>query len=99
MVLAVDRVPKFTRVGLRDDAGKINGAEFLRGVVAALPYAINTVLTDDGMAFADLPRNRNGPTRRARGVSPAPPCGRQTSKRTVGGRKEWSEENLRCWRR
>ena len=30
----------------------------LRGVVEAFPYAIHTVLTDNGMAFADLPKNR-----------------------------------------
>ena len=34
----------------RDDAGKMNGADFLRGVVEAFPYAIHTVLTDNGMA-------------------------------------------------
>ena len=61
MFLAIDRVSKFTYVEFRDDAGKINGAEFLRGVVKAFPYAIHTVLTDNGMAFADLPKNRNGP--------------------------------------
>lgn len=27
------------------------------------PYAIHTVLTDNGMAFADLPKNRNGISR------------------------------------
>jgi hypothetical protein len=36
----------------------MNGADLLRGVVAAFPYAVHTVLTDNGMAFADLPRNR-----------------------------------------
>ena len=36
----------------------MNGAEFLRGVIQAFPYAIHTVLTDNGMAFADLPKNR-----------------------------------------
>jgi len=64
MFLAIDRVPKFTYVEFRNDVGKINGAEFLLGVVEAFPYAIHTVLTDNGMAFADLPKNRNGPTRR-----------------------------------
>ena len=59
MFLAIDRVSKFTSVEFRDDAGKMNGAEFLRGVVAAFPYAIHTVLTDNGMAFADLPKNRS----------------------------------------
>ena len=58
MFLAIDRVSKFTDVEFRDNAGKINGADFLRGVVAAFPYAIHTVLTDNGMAFADLPKNR-----------------------------------------
>ena len=28
------------------------------------PYKIHTVLTDNGMAFADLPKNRSGPSRR-----------------------------------
>ncbi len=68
MFLAIDRVSKFTYVEFRDDAGKMNGADFLRGVVAAFPYAIHTVLTDNGMAFADLPKNRNGPTRRYLGA-------------------------------
>jgi hypothetical protein len=33
MFLAIDRVSKFTYVEFCDDAGKMNGAEFLRGVV------------------------------------------------------------------
>ncbi len=39
MALAIDRVSKFTPVEFRDDAAKMNGADFLRGVVAAFPYA------------------------------------------------------------
>ena len=58
MFLAIDRVSKFTYVEFRDDGGKMNGADFLLGVVSAFPYAIHTVLTDNGMAFADLPKNR-----------------------------------------
>ncbi len=46
-----------------DAATKMNGAAFLREVVAVFPYAIPTVLTDNGMAFADLSNNRSGPTR------------------------------------
>jgi hypothetical protein len=68
MFLAIDRVSKFTYVEFRDDVGKMNGADFLREVVEAFPYAIHTVLTDNGMAFADLPKNRNGPTRRYLGA-------------------------------
>ena len=63
MFLAIDRVSKFTDVEFRDDAGKINGADFLRGVAEAFPYAIHTVLTGNGMAFADLPKNRGRPRR------------------------------------
>jgi hypothetical protein len=63
MFLAIDRVSKFGYVEFQDDAGKLNGAEFLRGVVSAFPYAIHTVRTDNGMAFVDLPKNRTGPSR------------------------------------
>jgi len=31
---------------------------------AAFPYKIHKVLTDNGVAFADLPKNPEGPTRR-----------------------------------
>lgn len=30
-------------------------------MVNAFPYKIHTVLTDSGMAFAELPKNRNKP--------------------------------------
>ena len=64
MFLAIDRVSKFTYVEFHDSAGKKEGAAFLRNVVAAFPYKIHTVLTDNGMAFADLPKNREGRSRR-----------------------------------
>jgi len=64
MFLAIDRVSKFTYVEFHDSAGKKEGSAFLRNVVAAFPYKIHTVLTDNGMAFADLPKNREGPSRR-----------------------------------
>jgi transposase InsO family protein len=58
MFLAIDRVSKFVHVAFFDANAKLNGAAFLREVVAAFPYKLHTVLTDNGMAFADLPRNR-----------------------------------------
>lgn len=64
MFLAIDRVSKFTYVEFHDCAGKTEGAAFLRNVVEVFPYKIHTVLTDNGMAFADLPKNRTGPSRR-----------------------------------
>ena len=68
MFLAIDRVSKFTHVAFFDANTKMNGAAFLREVVEVFPYAIHTVLTDNGMAFADLPQNRDGPTRRYLGA-------------------------------
>jgi transposase InsO family protein len=62
MFLAIDRVSTFTHVAFFDATTKMNGAAFLRAVIAAFPYAIHTVLTDNGMAFADLPQDRDGPT-------------------------------------
>jgi hypothetical protein len=53
MFLAIDRVSKFTYVEFHENVGKMYGAASLRGVVAAFPYQIHTVLTDNGMAFAD----------------------------------------------
>ena len=58
MFLAIDRVSKFTHVGFFDANTKAHGAAFLRQVVEAFPYKLHTVLTDNGMAFADLPKNR-----------------------------------------
>lgn len=37
------------------------GAQFLLGVIAAFPYRLHTVLTDNGIPFTDQPRNRSGP--------------------------------------
>jgi transposase InsO family protein len=64
MFLAIDRVSKFVHVAFFDANTKMNGAAFLREVVAAFPYKIHTALTDNGMAFADLPKYRDGPTAR-----------------------------------
>src|SRR5215208_3947520 len=63
MFLAIDRVRKFTYVELHDRAKMLNATAFLRNVIQAFPYQIHTVLTDTGMAFADLPKNRTGVTR------------------------------------
>jgi transposase-like protein len=61
MFLAIDRVSKFTFVAFYDKAGKMNAAAFLRAAIEAFPYKIHTILTDNGIAFADLPKNRTGP--------------------------------------
>lgn len=51
MFLAIDRVTKFTYVELHPRANMMTGARFLRGVIKAFPYALHTVLTDNGVAF------------------------------------------------
>lgn len=67
LFLAIDRVSKFTYVELHPRTDMLTGAAFLRGTVAAFPYAIHTVLTDNGITFADAPRYRGGLTTRYRG--------------------------------
>ncbi len=67
MFLAIDRVSKFTYVEFRDSAGKMEGSAFLKNVVEVFPYKIHIVLTDNGMAFADLPKNRERPSTRLLG--------------------------------
>lgn len=57
MFLAIDRASKFTVAAFHDSVSKAEGAAFPRHVVEVFPYAIHTVLTDNGMAFADLPGN------------------------------------------
>ena len=62
LFLAIDRVTKFADVELHPRATMAAGAAFLRGAIRAFPYTVYTVLTDNGTAFADQPRYRNGPT-------------------------------------
>jgi hypothetical protein len=64
MFLAIDRVSKFTYVEFHDSAGKMDGSAFLKVVVEVFPYKIHTMLTYNGTAFADLPKIREGPSRR-----------------------------------
>ncbi len=63
-VLGCLRISKFTYVEFHEQATRMIGAAFLRSVVVVFPYKIHTVLTDNGVAFADLPQNRSGPTAR-----------------------------------
>jgi transposase-like protein len=51
MFLAIDRVSKFACVEFHATAEMATGAAFMRGVVAAFPYRIRKVLTDNGVAF------------------------------------------------
>jgi transposase InsO family protein len=67
LFVAIDRTSKFTVVELVEKADMRAAAAFLEALVEAVPYRIHTVLTDNGIQFADRPRNRQGPTARFRG--------------------------------
>jgi transposase-like protein len=54
LFVAIDRTSKFTFVELHQRAGKMTAAQFLRNLVAAVPYAIHTVLTDNGIQFTNM---------------------------------------------
>ena len=67
LFVAIDRTSKFAVVELVEKADMQAAAAFLEALVEAVPYRINTVLTDNGIQFADLPKNRGGLTARWRG--------------------------------
>ena len=67
LFVAIDRTSKFAVVELVDKADMQAAAAFLEALVEAVPYRIHTVLTDNGIQFADLPKNRGGLTARWRG--------------------------------
>ena len=62
--MAIDRTSKFAFVQLVEKADTMTSRAFLDALVAAVPYKIKIVLTDNGIQFADLPKNRSGPTAR-----------------------------------
>jgi len=67
LFVAIDRTSKFAVVELVEKADVRAATAFLEALVEAVPYRIHTVLTDNGIQFADLPKNRQGPTARFRG--------------------------------
>ena len=58
LFVAIDRTSKFAFVELHREAGKMIAAQFLRNLVAAVPYAIHTVLTDNGIQFTNLAHHK-----------------------------------------
>jgi len=67
LFVAIDRTSKFAVVELVEKANVRAAVAFLQALVEAVLYRIHTVLTDNGIQFADLPKNRQGPTARFRG--------------------------------
>jgi transposase InsO family protein len=51
LFVAVDRTSKIAFARLVECAGKMEAAQFLRDLIAAVPYRIHTLLTDNGVQF------------------------------------------------
>src|SRR4029077_11451261 len=51
LFVAIDRVSKFAFAELHERATRRIAADFLRRLIARVPYAIHTVLTDNGFQF------------------------------------------------
>jgi len=67
LFVAVDRTTKYAFARLMKKATGAAAMAFLDELATAVPYQIHTVLTDNGIQFADLPKNRGGPTANWRG--------------------------------
>ncbi len=64
LFIAIDRTSEFAFAKLVECATTKAAAAFPGDLVAAVPYKIHTVLSDNGTQFADLARNRGGATAR-----------------------------------
>ncbi len=53
LFVAVDRTSKFAFVELHEKATRRVAGDFLRHLIAAVPYKVHTVLTDNGTHFTD----------------------------------------------
>ena len=58
LFVAIDRTSKFVYVEVHAKTGKMLAAQFLRNLIAAVPYAIHIVLTDNGIQFANQEQQR-----------------------------------------
>ena len=64
LFVAIDRTTKIAFAKLEREANRLTATAFLEALIEAIPYKIHTVLTDNGIQFAYLPKNRNGPMKR-----------------------------------
>jgi transposase-like protein len=53
MFVGIDRTSKFAVTQLVQKAGKMAAAQFLRDLIATVPYRLHTVLTDNGIQFTN----------------------------------------------
>lgn len=64
LYVAIDRTSKFAFVQLVTSANRVTASAFLVALIAAVPYKIHTILTDNGIRFRYPPRYADGPTAR-----------------------------------
>jgi transposase InsO family protein len=64
LFVAIDRTSKFAFTQLVEQANRVTASAFLVALIAAVPYRIHTVLTDNGIQFTFPPRYADGPTAR-----------------------------------
>lgn len=64
LFVAIDRTSKFAVAQLVLKANRKTAWEFLEYLLEEVPYRIHTVLTDNGIQFAEQPRNRDKVTYR-----------------------------------
>jgi transposase InsO family protein len=58
LFVAIDRTCKFAYAELHEEANKMIAAQFLRNLIAAVPYKSHTVLTDNGIQFTNRQRDQ-----------------------------------------
>ncbi|WP_241691170.1 IS481 family transposase [Roseovarius sp. A46] len=59
LFVGIDRTSKFAVTQLVEKADRRTAWEFLHHMLEAVPYQVHTILTDNGIQFAEQPRNRN----------------------------------------
>jgi transposase InsO family protein len=59
LFVGIDRTSKFAVTQLVDKADRRTAWEFLEHLLKVVPYRVHTILTDNGIQFAEQPRNRN----------------------------------------
>jgi transposase-like protein len=62
LFVAIDRTSKVAFARLFERANTAAARTFLDQLVEAIPYKIKVVLTDNGIQYADLPKNRSEAT-------------------------------------
>jgi hypothetical protein len=59
LFVAIDRTSKFAFVALHETADRPTALRFLEALLAAVPYRLHTVLTDNGMNRTECPGGSN----------------------------------------